>query len=800
MVHPTETAPGTAQETAQETQRPGPGSRTLVLSGARSRAERELVRRWTVSTYGDDAAGVQVVRDDTRELAGALDGADPDTTVVPVRVVWPPAERGSSDRPAAADLLSLSARRRGLRHVHARLRSWSADRGRVVAGEAATLDELRGEADRELGSPAGAGFVAFVRRRATLACDRAERRLTGDRYKVPRLMAEQITASAAVARRAERLAGELGLSVDEVLAHTASCLEEMAAVQSPPAIEAFRTVMSPLHRRAWDVDVDTAGLEALREQGRHRPLVFLPSHRSYADPLVLAEVLHAHDFPRNHVLGGNNLAFWPLGALGRRAGIVFIRRSFGDDAIYKFAVREYFAHLLDKRFNLEWYIEGGRTRTGKLRPPKYGLLRYLVDAAEQLGDDSPGRDPLLVPVSLHYDQLHEVGALAAEQGGAGKKAEGLAWLAGYMRDQQQRIGSARVRFGEPIGLRDAMAEAGEGRSQLEKVAFRVAVGINRATPATPTSVVTFALLGAEGRALTLDQVRAVVAPLRRLLGDEPTIADLDTDQGLIDTLCRLVAVGVVECFEGGPRPVWSIGPDRHHVAAFYRNGLLHHLLTRAVLEMSLFAVVDDERERAPEDVLEACWDEALALRDLLKYEFFYTRKRDFRDELLAELERLAPGWRDAPASAQGAAEPLSRAEMLVAPGTLLPFVESQWVVATVLADHEGALDDRDAFLDACTGLGQQWWRQRLLHGADVVSRELFSSALRAADNRGLLGGDADPEPDGRAPLSACSPERSVSRARTAWRDEVAAVRGRLRRAADQEHALRAEVFDDDAQH
>ncbi|PVZ10206.1 glycerol-3-phosphate 1-O-acyltransferase [Actinomycetospora cinnamomea] len=768
------------QPVREEARRDGSSPSTIVLSGARSRAERELVRRWAASTYGDDAA--RIVADDARELSGALEGAGPDTAVVPVRVVWPPAERSSADAPSAADLLSLSARRRGLRHLHARLRGWSAEKARVVAGEAATLAELRRDGDREVGTADGTGFVAFVRRRATLACDRAERRLTGDRYKVPRLMAEQIVASAAVRRRAGAVADELGLSTDEVLAHTARCLEEMAAVQSPPAIEAFRSVMSPLHRRAWDLDVDDAGLEALREEGRRRPLVFLPSHRSYADPLVLAEVLHAHDFPRNHVLGGNNLAFWPLGALGRRAGIVFIRRSFGDDTIYKFAVREYFGHLLDKRFNLEWYIEGGRTRTGKLRPPRYGLLRYLVDAADQLDEASAGADPLLVPVSINYDQLHEVGALAAEQGGTGKKAEGLAWLAGYMRDQQRRIGSARIRFGEPIGLRDALAEAGEGPSQLEKVAFRVAVGINRAAPATPTGVVTFALLGACGRALTLDQVRAVVAPVRGLLGDEPAIGTLDTDEGLVDTLCRLVSVGVVECFEGGPEPVWSIGPDRHHVAAFYRNGLLHHLLTRAVLEMALFAVVDGGRELAGDRVLEACWEAALALRDLLKYEFFFSRKRDFRDELLAELDRLAPGYRSAPASARGAAELLSRAELLVAPRTLLPFVEAQWVVATVLAAHEGALDDRASFLDACTGLGRQWWRQQLLHGADVVSRELFTSALRAAENRALLGADADPA------------------ARAAWRDEVAAVRNRLRRAGEREQALRAEVFDDDGRH
>ncbi|WP_328304940.1 glycerol-3-phosphate 1-O-acyltransferase [Actinomycetospora sp. NBC_00405] len=751
--------------------------RTLVLSGAKSRTERELVRQWTESTYGDRRA--QVVPDGARELAGALDAAAPDTTVVPVRVVWPPDERASSDEPSLSDLFSLSPRRRGVRHARARLRGWSADRARVVAGDAATLSDLRREGDQEVGSPDGSGFVAFVRRRATLACDRAERRLTGDRYKVPRLMAEQIVASTAVARRAADLAGELGLTPEEVLAKTSDCLEEMAAVQSPPAIEAFRSVMSPLHRKAWDVDVDTASLERLRERGRRRPLIFLPSHRSYADPLVLAEVLHAHDFPRNHVLGGDNLAFWPLGTLGRRAGIVFIRRSFGDDAIYKFAVREYLGHLLDKRFNLEWYIEGGRTRTGKLRPPKYGLLRYLVDAAAQLEPDSPGRDPLLVPVSLHYDQLHEVGALAAEQGGAGKKAEGLGWLAGYMRDQQRRIGSARVRFGEPLPLLAALDEAGEGRSQLEKVAFRIAVGINRATPVTPTSVVTFALLGAGGRALTFEQVRAVVEPVRRLLERVPAIGDLGSDEALEDTLERLVSVGVAERFDGGPQAVWSIDSDRHHVAAFYRNGVLHHLLTRAVLEMALLTIVDADLPQ--DEALEACWGTALELRDLLKFDFFFSRKREYRDELLAELDRLAPDRKDVLGTPGGAAEMLGRAELLVAPRTLLPFVESQWVVATVLAEQDGALEDRGPFLDACTGLGQQWWRQQRLHGADVVSRELFSTALRAAENRALLGADATPA------------------ARAAWRDEVAGVRDQLRRVAEREHALRSEVLDAPAQ-
>ncbi len=775
---------------------------TLVLSEARSRTERELVRRWTEAAH-DDGTSAVVVPATPRKVASAIDDADPGTSVVPVRVVWPPDERAGSEPASLSDLLSLSARRRGVRRLHARVSGWSAERARVVAGEAATVEELRRACAEEVGDCSQERFVAFVLRRATLAADRAERRLTGDRYKVPRLMAEQITASAAVATRAEALAEKLGLSTEDVLAHTADCLTEMAAVQSPPAIETFRTVMSPMHSRAWDVDVDTSSLDRLRELGRTHPLVFLPSHRSYADPLVLAEVLHAHDFPRNHVLGGDNLAFWPLGALGRRAGIVFIRRSFGDDAIYKFAVREYLGHLLAKRFNLEWYIEGGRTRTGKLRPPKYGLLRYLIDAADNLPSDAPGYDPMLVPVSLHYDQLHEVGALAAEQGGAGKKAEGLGWLARFIRDQRRRIGSARVRFGEPISLRNAMAEAGEGSADspghlLEKVAFRISVGINRATPVTPTSAVTFALLGAAGRALTFEQVRAVVAPVLTLLdggrGDDQGPDELADDAGLERTLARLEAVGVVERFDGGPETVWSIGDDRQHVAAYYRNGVLHHLLVRAVLETTLLGVVEAGDQVTGQDLVDACWAEALRLRDMLKYEFFFSRKRVFRDEMFAEIDRLDPDWRETTGSPGGAARLLARADLLVAPRALLPFLEAQWIVASVLADRgDEVAPDRAALLDAAVGLGQQWSRQHRLQGADTVSRELFSGALRAAQNRELIEDPGDAE---RSRSGTGTDDLAARRA--AWRDEIVGVRDRLHRAASRENELLAEVLGADA--
>src|SRR5699024_5320492 len=117
----------------------------------------------------------------------------------------------------------------------------------------------------------------------------------------------------------------------------------------------------------------------------------------------------------------------------------------------------YFTQLLVKRFNLEWYFEGGRTRTGKLRPPKYGLLAYVANAVRS----GRAEDALLVPVSITYERLAEVGAVAAEQQGAPKRPEGLKWLAGYARAQRTRAGTVYVRFGEPLSLRETLAAAGD---------------------------------------------------------------------------------------------------------------------------------------------------------------------------------------------------------------------------------------------------------------------------------------------------------------------------------------------------
>jgi glycerol-3-phosphate O-acyltransferase len=696
----------------------------ILLAETASETERALLTRWLRES------GLRppvIIPLNGPGLARSLAGTPPDTVVTAARVAWLLREPGDEGQARWPEPLSLVIPRRPPPFQQARIARSQPGRARVVLAEPATVAALRARWG-------GTGsFEQFVALQARLALERAERPLRGYRYKVPKHVVEAIQDSPRFRREVSGLSARLDVPEPEVAELARTDLESLAASVSPLAVDLLSAALRPLHARAWEVQADTAGLERLRELNRRHALVFLPSHRSYADSLLLADVLTASDFPRNHVISGDNLSFWPVGPLAKRAGVIFIRRSFGGDEVYKFALRAYLGYLLAKRFNLEWYMEGGRSRTGKLRPPRYGLLTYLAEAIER----GYAQDACLVPVSITYDQLAEASAMAAEQSGRAKKAEGLSWLASYARGQLNRIGTAAVRFAEPLSLREAMAADGDAgdqdawRLRLQKVAFEVAVRINRVTPATATAMVTLALLGVRDRALTLGQVRHVLEPLRDYLAERglPRTDDaLRTGEGVCRVLGALARQRVVTIYDGGEEPVYAIEQGQHLVAAFYRNSAIHHFVDRAVAELVLLSPPA------------ARWDEAMRLRDQLKFEFFFPDKQAYRAQLSAELARLDPGWE----SADGRTV-LERSRLLMAHRVLRSFLDAQLVVAERLSAHDPARPvEEKEFLAECGGVGQQMLLQGRLHGPESLSRELFSGALRLAANQDLTGpGDAE---------------------------------------------------------
>jgi len=732
------------------------GSGVLVLAFASAPAERAVLEEWLQRRAPPGSAQVEVASD-AAPLEQALANAHDDPWLVPVRVTWLPRERDGIRAVRPSDLLALTNPRRPGPRLQARILRQEPDRCRVVAAEPARLSDLRARFDRARSEEA---FPAFVTRQARLALERAERSLLGMQYKVPRLVVEEIEASARFHELVATLAVELGRPQEVLAAEASAHLQEMVASDSRLAIDAWEQFGRWLSR-AYTVEVDPVAVAQLQRLSTRTTLAFLPSHRSYLDPLVLRSALHRHGFAPNHVLGGLNVGFWPIGPVARRSGVVFIRRSVRDDPVYKRVLREYIGYLVRKRFNLEWYIEGGRTRTGKLRPPRYGLLNYLVQAFRDGGIE----DVLLIPTSIVYDQLYEVGAMAAEEHGAQKTPESLGWLVGYARAQGRGFGKVRVGFGEPLSLRDALGEQ-ERAHAVERVGIEVCHRINRATPITETSLVAMALLGTDDRALTLAGVRATLDPLLEhvRVRSLPMIGDLDLDQAdgvrqALDALCRH---GVARCYAGGTEPVWSITPERHLEAAFYRNSILHFFLNRAIAELVLVHV-----DEAPtSDPVEEGWREALRIRDLLKFEFFFASATEFERELRAELAILDSDWEQRVAEPGAAWNALTQTRLRLAPHLLSSFLEAYLIVAERLADHDPsvAVVERDVLAE-CLGVGHQYRLQGRIHSTESISRELFGTALRLAANRDLV--------------AAGGPALAVRRA--AFADEVRTLVARLQR-------------------
>ena len=241
--------------------------------------------------------------------------------------------------------------------------------------------------------------------------ERAEYRILGPQYKSPRLVRPEIMASARFRAGLEKIPGA-------DLEKAGKMLDELATGWSRVSVDLVG-VLGRLFSRGFDreIDYDEYQVAALRTALEAHPAVLLFSHRSYIDGAVMPVAMQENRLPPVHVFAGVNLAFGVMGPLMRRAGTIFIRRNIGNDPFYKYVLKEYVGYVVEKRFNLSWSIEGTRSRTGKMLPPKLGLMSYVADAYL----DGRNDDILLQGVSISSDQLHETAEYAAYARGGEKR-------------------------------------------------------------------------------------------------------------------------------------------------------------------------------------------------------------------------------------------------------------------------------------------------------------------------------------------------------------------------------------------
>lgn len=622
---------------------------------------------------------------------------------------------------------------------------------------------------------------------------REERVIKGPILKDSKRMRQEIMRTPEVQGEIRRIAEESGRSIESLQKQVERYLKEMAADFSMSYVEMMLLVLTVVFDRLYkEVVADLDGLERVREAGRKSPLVLLPCHRSHIDYLVISYLFYVNGLICPHIAAGQNLNFFPLGHIFRRCGAFFLRRSFKhNNPVYGFTFGEYVRKLMREGYWVEFFPEGGRSRTGKMLPPKVGILKMIIDAIRS----GSAPDVQLVPIYVGYEQVIEEEAYGAELQGKEKKQENITGLLKTTRVLWSRYGRLYVSFAEPFSVKEALDRAGvtdlpaddpEYLAFVRRTAYRVLNGIHSVAPATPNALTALSLLMSTGRgirkttllnrigwliglinhhgapmsktiehALKLRRADIAEATERRAesdvtshplaLGEACPVAQargVAVSEAVEEVLQRYVSDKLIEVYrldnDDFLRPI-----DDHRITLeFYKNNIVHHVVREGILAAALTAHGHDQ---APTET--AVRETAAFLSLTFKHEFVYDPDVGFelqfeRTLLLFEeaglLERrMAPGipgdislWPTNDGRGRNVLELLNQA--------LMPWIESYWLTAFYIDKHLQTEMSQKEFFKLIRSKVRKRFKAGDILFPEALSETSFKNALSAYTGMNLL--------------------------------------------------------------
>ncbi len=720
----------------------------IFILDARNHFEQRLLERWITHHTAGHSPPLQLVLsldDDRKRIdSSALQAMLKTTTaamIAPLRIAWVPPQESLDSGPSIKNLLFGDVRRPSARRGR-RILEKSPQRLHLIAGQPDTKTNLRQRFEHQQGGDRKQEdkFAGFVARQAALVLDISERRLHGGRYKVPRFVAEHLRADTKFREAVREIAVEKGIKRAEVAKEVSAYMKEMISTPSTFWLDFYAKFNNFCLNLGYEDKIvyNQSDVEQMRKIVRENPSMLLWTHKTYLDGMVIPKVLYENDFPMPHMFGGANIAFAGMGFMLHRAGGIFIRRSFQDNPLYKLTLRHYIGYLMEKRFPMNWAFEGTRSRMGKLMPPRYGLLKYVLEACHT----TDARNIHIIPISISYDLIRDVEEYATEQTGRGKGAESLSWFIGYVRSLAKPMGKVYMEIGTPVVLERAPDP--NDRLALSKIAFQIAVEANKVTPITFPSLVTMSLLGAAPSALTEGEV---IEDLNALLG-WAEIRNLhisrDFERAYADQMDGLLGImineGIVTRYDQGPDTVYGIALEQHPVASYYRNTIIHFFVNKAIIELALIKASEAEGE----DALDVFWSDVEYLRNLFKFEFFYAPSEQFQREICTDLDRYDSNWEELISQGTaGTLQLLNSMLPLVSHATLLTYAEAYSIVVDLVARLEaGATLDKEACVSDALHLGHQRYLQRRISSESSIGKLLFMNGFKMLEHRQLTeGGD-----------------------------------------------------------
>jgi glycerol-3-phosphate O-acyltransferase len=363
---------------------------------------------------------------------------------------------------------------------------------------------------------------------------------------------------------------------------------EIAANYSQSFVRFMSTLLGWLWNRLYD-GVDFEHAEKLSEIGDGAEIIYAPCHRSHMDYLLLSYVIYHKGFAVPHVAAGINLNLPVIGRFLRKGGAFFLRRTFKGDALYAVVFAKYLGVMMARGHPLEYFIEGGRSRTGRLLSPRTGMLSMTVRAFLR----DPKRPVVFMPVYFGYERIVEGRTYIGELSGQPKEKESvLGLLKAVVSVLRSKLGKVQVNLGQPIALdellcrhnpdwRNAAPETAESRpgwinDAIGDLASRINIEINAAAAVTPINLVAMAILATPRQALPEVDLLRQVELYQLLLRDAPygPLVTITTQSGA-QMIRYAETMGMLERQKHPLGDIMRMNAENAMLATYYRNNILH---------------------------------------------------------------------------------------------------------------------------------------------------------------------------------------------------------------------------------
>jgi glycerol-3-phosphate O-acyltransferase len=497
------------------------------------------------------------------------------------------------------------------------------------------------------------------------------------------------------------------------------------------------------------ISLDEAGIERIRRASPLGTLIYVPCHKSHIDYLMLNYIVYRHNLHPPRVAAGKNLSFWPVGTIFRKVGAFFIRRRFHGAKLYAEVFATYLKTLIKEGFNIEFFIEGGRSRTGKLVLPQLGLLNMILRAYQE----GVTPDLIFVPSFIGYDQVMEEKAYLTELKGTQKKAESWRQLFHIRKLLKKRYGRVYLRFSEPIfyseylrrhKLDNRQLSDEERRVVCRDLAFSIIQNINNVSVVTPFSLVCAALLTYPRKGVYRQELLEIINVFHEyLVNRQANLSEtlMHLPQTLEEALNLCSARKLITPIEKEEEladelglGAYSIDEGKRLVLEYYKDNIIHFFIPASMVAMSILST------QTPEFNGKQILADYRFLKDLFKYEFVYD---DLGSE--ANVARMLKYFSNR--GVIGIIDREADTYLLSASGLkelsyfanlLHNYLESYWITLRSIKFLKNRPRNERDFLKRIQSIGSKLHKVGEVERAEALSDANFTNALKLFGEKGVI--------------------------------------------------------------